>query len=400
MAILLLSEPAPGDPRDQDAAVVVAAVTALDAASPKDRLAIAAALNANLPGFRLALTELDRAIQTGTRPAYFQSRLPEGVTIIVADAGDQKKSFGFLHDGQGIVLDTLPLTPGFDRFALVTIGFVAISLFVFSLWAAISLTRPLTNFANVVEGFGLDSVPAQLPEAGPEEVRKATRAFNRMQRRIAEMAAQRTRMLAAVSHDLRTPITRMRLRAEYLETGDTKAKLVRDLDQMEAMVCGCLTYLRGGAQQEMVVLDLASLLQPVVDQFTDLGSIVRYNERSHISVRGNPDDLDRAFSNLLDNAVKYAENPEIELFERDGDAVVEVSDRGPGIPSDQREAMLEPFERGCADTTAHAEEGFGLGLAIARAIVEAHGGRLVLDERVGGGLIARVSLPKIDIETR
>lgn len=399
-AILLLSEPAPGDPRDHGAAVVVAAVTALDAASPKERLAIVVALNAHLPGFRLTLMELDRAAQAGAHPVYFQSRLPEGVTVAVTDVDNQKKSFGFLHDGQGIVLDTFPPTPGFDGFALVTIGFVAISLFVFSLWTAVSITRPLTNFANVAEGFGLDSVPAQLPETGPEEVRKATRAFNRMQRRIAEMAAQRTRMLAAVSHDLRTPITRMRLRAEYLENGDTKAKLQRDLDQMEAMVGGCLAYLRGGAQQEMVLLDLASLLQAVVDQFIDVGSHVRYSERNRINVRGNPDDLDRVFSNLLDNAVKYAANPEIRLFELDGDAIVEVIDSGPGIPLDQREAMLEPFERGNVDTTAHAEEGFGLGLAIARAIVEAHGGRLVLDERVGGGLIARVFLPKVDIETR
>ncbi|MGD9545596.1 MAG: ATP-binding protein [Methylocystis sp.] len=277
---------------------------------------------------------------------------------------------------------------------IITVGFVAISLFIFSLWAAQSLTRPLTNFANAAESFGLDSVPAQLAETGPEEVRKATRAFNRMQRRIAEMASQRTRMLASVSHDLRTPITRMRLRAEYIESGETKTKLLRDLDQMEAMVRGCLDYLRGGVQQDVVALDLASLLQTIVDQFADAGADARYDGVDHVNVLGSPDDLERAFSNLIDNAVKYGESPEVRLLESDDVAVVEIVDRGPGIPEDRRESMLEPFERGDAGASSGASDGFGLGLAIARTIAEAHRGRLTLEERAGGGLIARVSLPK------
>jgi signal transduction histidine kinase len=202
-------------------------------------------------------------------------------------------------------------------------------------------------------------------------------------------------MLASISHDLRTPITRMRLRAEYIENPDTKTKFVRDLDQMEAMVGGCLDYLRGVPQHVMVVLDLASLLQAVADQFADVGAHARYDGPDHVTVFGSPDDLERAFSNLLDNSVKYAESPEIRLFESGGEAIVEVADRGPGIPLEKREFMLEPFERGDIGTPANAKEGFGLGLAIARAIVETHGGRLALNERAGGGLVARVSLPKV-----
>lgn len=392
-AILLLSQPAPGGTRGHNAAVVVTALTALDAASAAERPAIAAALNTNLRGFHVTLSKPEGAARRGGHPVYFQSRLPAGVEAEVDEA--DKRLIGMLHDGQKFVLDAPTVRSRLRRFALVTIGFVAISLLVFSLWAALSLTRPLTNFANAAESFGLDSVPAQLPETGPEEIRKATRAFNRMQRRITEMASQRTRMLASISHDLRTPITRMRLRAEYIENGDTKTKLMRDLDQMDAMVGGCLDYLRGVPQQEMVVLDLASLLQTVADHFADVGAYARYDGLAHVSVFGSPDDLQRAFSNLIDNAVKYAESPEIRLFEMDGEAIVEVVDRGPGIPLEKREFMLEPFERGETGTSPNTKEGFGLGLAIARAIIEAHGGRLALNERAGGGLVARVALPKV-----
>ncbi|HEY8126736.1 MAG TPA: ATP-binding protein [Methylocystis sp.] len=373
------------------------ALTALDAASAAERPAIATAFNVNFPGFHVALSEPGVAPRNGGHPVYFQSRLPAGVEIETGE-GD-KQLIGSLHDGQKFLLDALPRPPGFPRFAIVTLGFVAISLFVFSLWAALSLTRPLTNFVNAVESFGLDSIPAQLAETGPEEVRKATRAFNRMQRRIAEMASQRTRMLTSVSHDLRTPITRMRLRAEYIRSSETKAKLLRDLDQMEAMVGGCLDYLRGGFQQEVVALDLASLLQALVDEFVDVGADARYDGLDHVNVLGSPDDLERAFSNLIDNAVKYGRTPEIRLLESDDAAVVEVVDRGPGIPKERRQLMLEPFERGDVGAS-NANEGFGLGLAIARGIVEAHCGHLTLDERTGGGLIARVSLPKAELETK
>nr|WP_246719926.1 HAMP domain-containing sensor histidine kinase [Methylocystis sp. H62] len=168
---------------------------------------------------------------------------------------------------------------------------------------------------------------------------------------------------------------------------------------MEAMVGGCLDYLRGGFQQEIVALDLASLLQAIVDQFADVGANARYDGIDHVNVLGSPDNLERAFSNLIDNAVKHGENPEIRVLESDDAAVVEIADRGPGIPRERRDLMLEPFERGDVGASSNTKEGFGLGLAIARAIVEAHCGRLTLDERTGGGLIARVSLPKTNLET-
>ena len=148
-AILFLSEPVPGAPRDLSASIVVAALTALDAASAAERPAIATAFNANLPGFHVALSAPGVAARNKGHPAYFRSRLPVGVEIEAHD--DDKQFSGSLHDGQKFVLDAPTRHPGFSRFAIITLGFVAISLFVFALWAALSLTRPLTNFANAAE---------------------------------------------------------------------------------------------------------------------------------------------------------------------------------------------------------------------------------------------------------
>lgn len=393
-AILLFFEPL----KNPSAAIVGAALAALNAASPPERPTIAAALNASVPELRLAFTESTRGTNAVSQPLDLRSHLPLGVEIESVDGSDGKKFIGSLDDGQRIALNVLESRPGLRGPVLLTIGFVAITLFVFSLWAALSFTRPLTKFARAAESFSLDGIPAQLPEDGPEEVRSATRALNRMQNRIAAMVAQRTRMLAAVSHDLRTPITRMRLRAEYIGNGDLKTKMLRDLDQMDLMVSACLAYLRGGVQQEMMVFDLASLLQTVVDQFVDVGGKVRYCGADHSILRGSPEDLERAFSNLVDNAVKYAGSAEIRLSEGNRFTIIEVVDEGPGIPLEKRQEMLEPFERGNNDAAPNAREGFGLGLAIARAIIEAHGGRLELDERIGGGLVARAILPS-SIET-
>lgn len=219
-----------------------------------------------------------------------------------------------------------------------------------------------------------------------------------MQNRIKEMVDQRTHMLAAVSHDLRTPITRMRLRAEYIEDGETKAKILRDLEQMHAMVGACLSYLRGGASQEFLALDLASQLHTIVDQFVDVGANVRFDGAGEFIVHGHADELERAFCNLVDNAVKFAGGAEIAITKNGEKAIVEVADHGPGIPAGKKKAMLQPFQRGSENPTLDSDEGFGLGLAIARAIVEAHGGRLELADRKGGGLLARATLPLAILE--
>ena len=271
-----------------------------------------AALNDSVPELAITLSA-----PIGTSPIaisdsdFLKGRLPSGMEIGIVSVGTGEKLVARLQDGQKVSLSLMAPHPGLGRMALVTIGFIALSLLIFSLWGALAVTRPLIDFAKAVESFDLDTTPAHIEERGSEEVRTATRAFNRMQNRIKEMVDQRTHMLAAVSHDLRTPITRMRLRAEYIEDGETKAKILRDLEQMHAMVGACLSYLRGGASQEFLALDLASQLHTIVDQFVDVGANVRFDGAGEFIVHGHADELERAFCNLVDNAVKFAGGAEL-----------------------------------------------------------------------------------------
>jgi len=399
-AILYFSSPGPGGPRNHAADAALVALAALDAAPSSDRPKVVAAMAKIAPELDLSLAvvaDANMRAKTATSPEldFIRSHSPAGATI--EPASNARKAIVTLGDGQKISFSMPGPGPGPGPGigpALTTIGFVGVSLMIFSFWAAMSVTRPLTRFASAAEAFALDHVPVRLDEGGPEEVSKAARAFNRMQNRISEMAARQTRMLAAVSHDLRTPITRMRLRAEFIEDGEARAKLLRDLDQMDGMVHSCLSFLRGGARQAFTRVDMASLLSTVADQFADTGADVRFGGGAHLVVNGNPDDLERAFSNLADNAVKFAGGAMIALSAMENVVVVEIVDTGPGIPADARQAMLAPFERGDPSRQHGPSQGFGLGLSIAQAIVEAHGGKLELDERVGGGLLARVVLPR------
>jgi signal transduction histidine kinase len=309
-----------------------------------------------------------------------------------------------LRDG-AIVAATLPRVSGrgppMRAFVLGTIGFVILNLAALLWWATRGLTAPLTRFAQAAESFSLDgrnpAVP--LPEQGPDEVRTAARALNRMQARIRHMVDDRTRMLAAISHDLRTPITRLRLRAEFVEDEEMRAQMLRDLDQMGAMVHAALAYLRDGqAPQSRSLVDLAILLQTICNDFADMGESISYEGPDHLLVRVRSDEIQRAVTNLVENAVKHGgRRAVVRLREASAEAIeIEVIDDGPGIPDGQKAAMVEPFARGDASRSLNdAVSGFGLGLAIARSIAEAHGGELSLHD-VGeraSGLVARLRLP-------
>ncbi len=205
----------------------------------------------------------------------------------------------------------------------------------------------------------------------------------------------RTQMLAAISHDLRTPITRLRLRAEFIEDDRAREMTLRDLDQMNGLVESALSFVRDGqgsaSEGEPLLIDLASVVQTVCDGFIDIGAAVSLERSRHVLVRGRPDDLERALTNLVDNAVKYGGGARILMgparqSEPPGVAV-EVLDDGPGIPEAERHAMLQPFVRGDRARNLNAATGFGLGLSIVLAIVEGHGGRLTLENRQGGGAL-------------
>lgn len=285
--------------------------------------------------------------------------------------------------------------PFFGGPLFMTALFVIVSVTLLALWAARSLTAPLTSFAKAAEGFSPDGDIAPIPERGPVEIRTAAKALNQMRRRIKTLVEDRTRMLAAMGHDLRTPITRMRLRSEYIADETLRGQMLRDLDQMKAMIDAALSYLRDGKnKEEPTRVDVATLLQTVCDQCTDMGHDAIYFGPEHFTMDARADALQRAVGNLVDNAVRYGHKARVRLALVSDAIRIEVEDDGPGIADADKAAMLEPFVRGDASRSMNDSQGFGLGLAIARAVAEAHGGTLTLHDRKPSGLTARIEIAR------
>ncbi len=257
------------------------------------------------------------------------------------------------------------------------------------------LTRPLTRLAKAAQDLGKDLHAPPLPTEGPQEVRQAAQAFNQMQAQLQQGAHAREELLAAVSHDLRSPLTRLRLRTEMLPDEAARARWRADLDDMQELVDSILDYssanqLRGAREP----LDLHALLQTVVDDAVEAGHPVTLSGPLLAPYPGYARSLKRALANVVDNAVRYGGSACIALDEKNGVVEVSVIDDGPGIPSDQRERMLQPFQRLEASRSAR-HGGTGLGLSIAVAIVQAHGGQLRLEDgRHGRGLRVRILLPR------
>ena len=278
---------------------------------------------------------------------------------------------------------------------MITLLFAVISVTLLGLWAARALTAPLSSFARAAENFSLNGAAAPLPESGPEEIRSVARALNRMRERITTLIDDRTKLLAAISHDLRTPITRMRLRSEFIEDQAHRGQMMGDLDQMRSMLESVLSFLRNDRKklESMTLTDIASTLQLVTDQFADMGHKVSYDGPEHAMATVRPDDLYRAVTNLVENAVRFGTWSSIRLRVRSETLTIDVEDDGPGISDDRKEVMLEPFVRGDTARNMDDSTGFGLGLSIARSIVLAHGGVLSLNDRAPHGLMVRIELP-------
>jgi len=277
---------------------------------------------------------------------------------------------------------------------MMTLMFAVISVTLLGLWAAYALAAPLSSFARAAENFSLENEADPLPERGPEEIRSVARALNRMHERIARLMSDRTKMLAAISHDLRTPITRLRLRAEFIEDEVNRKRMLIDLDQMRSMLESVLSLLRNDRKVEAVTLvDIASTLQLIADQFGDMGHVVHYDGPASATAAARPDDLHRGVTNLVENAVRFGAEVTIRLDVADTRLVIDVEDDGPGISDARKQEMLEPFVRGDDARTMDESTGFGLGLSIARAIAVAHGGELSLHDRAPHGLIVRMQLP-------
>ncbi|MCJ2065245.1 ATP-binding protein [Methylobacterium sp. J-088] len=328
------------------------------------------------------------------------------VTIIdlSADDSEQERSAKRLHIGivtaNGATLQATlpndPLRPPRQGALIFTVVFLALTLALLCVWATRALTAPLKRLAGAAEAFGARDDHVALPEAGPREVLAVSRALDRMRSRVRRLIDDRTQMLAAISHDLRTPITRLRLRAEFIEDDNARAATLRDLDQMNGLVEAALSFVRDGQVRDassFTLVDLASVVQTVCDDFSDIGAPVSVGRSRHVLVRGRPEELQRAVTNLVDNAVKYGSRAEVHMEASERGVRVCVRDSGPGIPEAEREAMLQPFVRGDRARNLNEARGFGLGLSIVQAIVEAHDGRLILENGRAGGLAATIELP-------
>lgn len=250
------------------------------------------------------------------------------------------------------------------------------------------LTRPIAALAAAAQAAGRGDRSARVAEQGPREIRAAAAAFNDMQVQIARFEAERMRTLGAVGHDLRTPITSLRIRAEMIDDDETRDALVRTLDEMAVMANGLVGFARGTHEdEEMQDIALPAFLARLA---ADRGA--SFAGGPALAVRARPVALGRAIGNLVDNALRYGGSADLALARADGMAEITVADAGPGLPPERLETVFAPFVRG-DDSRSLDTGGAGLGLSIAQAVVVAHGGSIALENRRPQGLIARVRLP-------
>ncbi|MBO4224236.1 ATP-binding protein [Bradyrhizobium neotropicale] len=399
--IFVISRPDQSEPLgDRGHAQLASAIQLLGAAAASERPRLSADINNAFPQLGV------ESLPPGTTPAagelnerelHLLYRRLGGTYRLFPLAGDGSRIGVVLPDGAMIsarLLADRHRPPVLGGPWMMTLLFMVISVALLGLWAARALTAPLSSFARAAENFSLDGAAAPLPERGPEEIRSVAKALNRMRERITALIEDRTKMLAAISHDLRTPITRMRLRSEFIEDETHRNRMLADLDQMRAMLESVLSFLRNDRRLEsMTLTDIASTLQLVTDQFSDMGHKVGYDGPAHAMATVRPDDLHRSVTNLVENAVRFGGEATIRLRTAPDSITIEVEDDGPGISDARKRDVLEPFVRGDDARNMDESEGFGLGLSIANAIVLAHGGTLSLHDKQPHGLLARIELP-------
>ncbi|MGF6768035.1 signal transduction histidine kinase [Paraburkholderia sp. GAS199] len=274
-----------------------------------------------------------------------------------------------------------------------TLACVALLILAASMLATYFLARPIRQFAEELRQRGGDPRAGPVREAGPKELRSAIAAFNGLQAQLRKFVDDRTLMLAAISHDLRTPLTKIRLRGEFIDDEEQRARLFRDVDDLQAMADSALSFFRDDFRdEEATAFDFAGLLRTIADDYSDHGAVVRYAGPDRLALIGRPFSLRRACMNLVDNALKWGGSADLELTCVPGGVALTVNDRGPGIASEVLEQVFDPFFR-VEQSRNRSTGGMGLGLTSALAVIRAHGGDIVLSNREGGGLSVCVSLP-------
>ncbi|MEQ4618331.1 MAG: ATP-binding protein [Corticimicrobacter sp.] len=266
-------------------------------------------------------------------------------------------------------------------------------LIIVVLWAVRLVTRPILRLARAAQALEQDLGSPPMPVEGPVEVRHAATAFNSMQRRLATQLEERTRFLAAVSHDLRSPVTRLMLRTEMLPDSSLKERFRSDLEHMESMIAATLDFMKSGDPGEQRQrIDLNSMLESLRQDAADLGHDVLLHGQTRRTLRGYPRSLKRCLENLLDNALRYGHHATLNIHDEANQIVIVIRDDGPGIPADHLARITEPFYR-VESSRNSTTGGYGLGLSIARAVIDTHAGTLSFISPPEGGLEVRVTLP-------
>jgi len=300
-----------------------------------------------------------------------------------------------LASGQWLNARAQPPAPSWLwlKATLTSVGITAVLLVLTLLLAIRRVLQPVNELSRAAQAFGRGE-KIEIPERGPEDIREVTRAFNRMQHQVSRAREDQARLLAALAHDLRTPITSMRLRVEMLPEGEDKERLLASLQEMQQLAEATLDFIRGSATEQYRKYDLASLLDSLCGDLREIGLAVELEESPRCVLQGQPEAVRRALRNLIENAVSYGRHADVMLQATEQEAVVTITDQGPGIPASEYERVFQPFYR-LEQSRNRETGGAGLGLAIARTLIRGHGGDIKLGSGPDGkGLQVTVILPK------
>ena len=319
-------------------------------------------------------------------------RLPPGVPAAVRDKAIQTVLRIDAHDSLVLHLfDPFSMPSEGALLRYLAIVLLAVSPFVW--WAVRLSTRQIDRLLGTIEQFGRNPNSPLVPEDGPAELQDAARAVNAMRERILRHIEERMQILAAIAHDLQTPLTRLRLRAEALPTGAQRERIIHDVEYMASLVTEGLDYARSAQLRETLsVIEVNRWLEGMVDDAQDSGSICRLRGRAQAPYSGALRALTRAMQNLLENALKFGSEAEIRIEDSPERLLIRVLDNGPGLSEDLLKRVFDPFFR--VELSRNRETGGGLGLSIARNIICAHGGDIRLANRGEGGLEVSVELPR------
>lgn len=275
-----------------------------------------------------------------------------------------------------------------STFALLSITLIGVAFFMRR------ITQPLSDFADAAEEFGRGNIPNELPENGPDDIRRAAQAFNSMQRRLSRTLDTHRNMLRAVGHDLRTPLTSLRIRSEMLPEKSQREKIIATIDEMTAMTEEILSWTKNAAGlEEPASVDLHSLLSSIVDDFADQGQNIRLQCDADIVLNVRRLSIKRALNNVINNAIKYGDSAKVHVEEHSHCILIHIDDQGPGIPEHLIADALKPFVRLEASRNKDTG-GSGLGLSISETVVQAEGGKLVFENLKPKGLRVTLSLPR------